>query len=911
MEVDVAPLRRSLVRGRRLVNATAVLTIAALIAALLAIWHLRVDAVKEANDEIHRLGVVLAEQTTRTLQTVDVVLRQIEQDIRVSGATDAASLREAFGGKDVTEALQKRLTDLPQIESFAIVGSDGNPVNVTGAGTAMAASLPDRSYFRHFAATPDPGVVVTDPIVNPATGATVVPMMRGLRSRDGTFLGVLTASIRLAYFDAFFNAVKFGAGMGVTIAKTDGTILAHFPETTLIGARLPPELPFYHKVAAGGGQYISGGVIDSRGRRFVSVHPLTEFPLVVDITRLEWNALAHWRRQALEIGGGVLCTTLCLALLLFGLSRQFAVIDASRERVKRQSDALRESEARLAEQSATLRTTLDHMNQGLIMVDKEGIVAVCNNRAGELLDIPPELMNSRPRFADLIDFQYRQDEFSVPGEPAPPKSAMHLVVEHEMTYERRRPNGTVLEVRSVPLAGGGMVRTFTDITARAAAQELLSHAATHGQLTGLANRAALTERFEQALAAARRDGGELAVLCLDLDRFKLVNDTLGHAAGDRLLALAAQRMRNALRHGDLLARMGGDEFAVLLVDPGGAAAIEQVAQRILTTVAMPYVLDGQQARIGVSIGIAVHAGDEATAEQMLRDADMALYQAKATGRNTWRFFASADCARARARGELESDLRAAIEQEQLTLAYQPICATATRLPVAFEALLRWNHPRRGAVSPAEFIPLAEASGLILPLGRWVIETACAQAATWAIPVRVAVNLSPAQFREHGLIAFIGDVLARTGLEPSRLELEVTEGLLLENNRDVAEAMHGLRAMGIRMVLDDFGTAHSSLSYLRDFPFDQVKIDGSFIRALNSDRQAGALVETMLAMARALGINVVVEGVETEEQLALLRKLRCELVQGYLLGHPDGGEVARDLLWRRATQRGDAFERAFG
>jgi predicted signal transduction protein with EAL and GGDEF domain len=359
-------------------------------------------------------------------------------------------------------------------------------------------------------------------------------------------------------------------------------------------------------------------------------------------------------------------------------------------------------------------------------------------------------------------------------------------------------------------------------------------------------------------------------------------------------------MREAARSLDIVGRLGGDEFAVVL--PGSnLAGAEQASRRLLEAIQEPYALGGVVARIGVSIGIAIYPTDGGTAEQLLRNADVALYSAKEAGRNTWRAFTGLDGQRENDRMELEREFRAAVEGLQFNIAYQPICDAATREPVGFEALLRWNNPRRGTISPAEFIPIAERTGLIIPLGRWAMESACAEAATWAIPLRIALNLAPAQFRDHGLPEFMEDLLSRTGLSPNRVDLEVTEGLLLEEAEDVVRTMQALRAMGMRIVLDDFGTAQSNLSYLRGFPFDAVKIDRSFLRALNSDRQARALVEAMMAMARALGLDVVGEGVETQEQLALLTHLRCRWVQGYLLGRPASNEETRDWVWRLAAR----------
>jgi predicted signal transduction protein with EAL and GGDEF domain len=366
-----------------------------------------------------------------------------------------------------------------------------------------------------------------------------------------------------------------------------------------------------------------------------------------------------------------------------------------------------------------------------------------------------------------------------------------------------------------------------------------------------------------------------------------------------LLVQVARRMHDIARNTDIIARLGGDEFAVVL--PGAnLAGAELVSRRLLESIGQPYVINGVMARIGVSIGIATYPGDGSTAERLMRNADTALYKAKAIGRNIWCAYTTEEGQREQERMQLGQDLRTAVEQQGFTLAYQPICNAASGEPVGFEALLRWIHPTSGPISPAEFIPLAEQTGMIIPLGRWVIETACAEAAAWDLPLRVAVNLSPAQFRDQDLLDFIRDALARSGLDPRRLDLEVTEGLLLEDIGSIVLTMQALRSMGIRMVLDDFGTAHSNLSYLRGFPFDGVKIDRSFLRALNSDAQARALVEAMLTMARALDLEVVGEGVETPEQLALLIHLRCALVQGFLLGRPQPPDVTRDLILRLAA-----------
>ena len=878
-------------RSRTLAWTTSVLMAFLAVAMAVAIWVLRQGAIADTEDDNHRLGVVLAEEVSRTLQADDSVLLQMLDKITRSGVGDVAALREKFGGLDIHVALAKRLIDLPQTSSFVIFDSAGRFVNDSARWPMPDYSNLSRSYIQHFLTTPDQGPYISEPLVSQSFGFKTSVLARRISGANGAFLGVIMAPIRLDYFDTLLARTGLSDGTLVSIIRRDGLMLVHYPTLDLPpDQRIPTNLPWYGTVASGGGHYTSYGALVSPGPTFISVHPLETYPLVVDVGRTKAAALARWQRQAIMMSAGVLAALISLTALLLALMRQIAISEASQERINQQVGAIKASEALLA-------TTLEHMNQGLIMVDAAGTIALYNRRALEILELPADFMAAHPRAIDVIDYQMQQDDLAAPSEPG---LDLATLLGSQSCYERSRPNGTVVEVRTAPLPDGGMVRTYTDITARAAAETMLGLAASHDQLTGLANRNGFNTRLEAALSAARRENTELAVLCLDLDGFKVINDTLGHGAGDQLLIQVAQRMRDLARGSDIVGRLGGDEFAVVL--PGAnLTGAENVARRLLEAIRTPFTLGEETARIGVSIGIAAYPIDGGTAEQLLRNADSALYKAKTGGRNGWCSYASEDGQRERMRMLLEQDLRTAVELRQFPLAYQPICDVITSEPAAFEALLRWNHPTRGAISPSEFIPIAEQTGLILPLGRWVIEVACAEAAAWAAPLRIAVNLSPAQFRDDDLVGFIQDVLTRTGLSAQRLELEVTEGLLLEDVEDVVRTMQTLRAMGIRMVLDDFGTAHSNLSYLRGFPFDTVKIDRSFLRALNSDRQARALVEAMLAMARALDLDVIGEGVETQEQLTLLSAMQCRWVQGYLLGRPAPSADTRELIWKFASR----------
>ena len=429
-----------------------------------------------------------------------------------------------------------------------------------------------------------------------------------------------------------------------------------------------------------------------------------------------------------------------------------------------------------------------------------------------------------------------------------------------------------------------------DVTAARRSDERIIYLARYDSLTGLPNRM----RFQDALTEACGAEAPFALHCLDLDGFKAVNDTLGHAAGDSLLVAVAGRLRACLRDGDVAARLGGDEFAVLQVNAtlDGAAAL---AQRLIEHIGEPYQLGELSASVGVSVGIALQGEGRQVAEDLLRGADLALYHSKSKGRGVWHVFEAAMAVRAHARHSLLAELRHAIAHAELVLDFQPICDLATGAIIGAEALVRWLHPVRGRISPAEFIPAAEESGLIVALGEWVLRRACTEAAAWAGAARVAVNLSPVQFRDPGLLPLVDQVLAETGLPAQRLELEITESVFLDAQETTLACLNALRARGIHIALDDFGTGYSSLSYLRSFPFDRVKIDRSFIRDLGVNDEAAAIVHAIVDMASSLGMRTTGEGVETQSQADLLARTGCGQVQGYLFGRPCAPEAIGSVM----------------
>ena len=532
---------------------------------------------------------------------------------------------------------------------------------------------------------------------------------------------------------------------------------------------------------------------------------------------------------------------------------------------------------------------LAEMAVPLLLLDAGGSVVFANARAAALLACAEPV--GLPLPALLAPFGAAEPE----AEPilAAVRAARPVRARLTLGGDRR------VEAALAPLSAGGFALTFEDVT------EQLRGAALARQepLTGLCNRVGLHDRLDAALAEAARTGAPLAVLMLDLDRFKTVNDTLGHPVGDALLRKVAERLRRATRSGDVVARLGGDEFAILQVDPqvGPHAGVEQphaaeaLARRLVDLVGRTYVVDGHMLNVGVSVGVAIAPADGQNADDLLKHADLALYRAKAEGRGTYRFFEPAMNAQMQARRGLEIDLRRAMALKQFDLAFQPQIQLESGEVTGFEALLRWNHPERGSVSPALFIPLAEEIGIIVGIGEWVLRTACREAARWPQPASIAVNLSPVQFRGGRLVETVVNVLAQTGLDPARLELEITEGALLENTDSVLDVLNGLRALGVKISMDDFGTGYSSLSYLQKFPFDKIKIDQSFVRGMEGNAECGAIVRAIARLGASLGMRTTAEGVETAAQLDAIRAEGCTEVQGYLTGRPMPAAQAAALL----------------
>jgi diguanylate cyclase (GGDEF)-like protein len=847
----------------------------AIVAAIAGADWLAIDMQRAAAIEDYRIATTnlangMAAQTAGMLGGADQALQTLVGALTAGAPPSAARIAAVLGSDSAYDLLAVRGARLPVIASLAVLGEDGLVASAIGAWPPQETDLSGQDFFHHLRGTDDgqPFIGLVDRTADGVGRHCLIA--RRLDGPGGRFVGVVLAELSFSALETLYRAAmpRFRT---LTLLTADGTALLRYPwQEEVVGRIIPPGWAWHADVAAGGGSYLGLGFFDAVPILAV-MRKVGDLPLEIMISLAQTDVLAGWYRQRLWlILGGIVASGLAMALV-----RLFAL---QLERLARQNTLLEEARAQLT-------LAMSNISQGLCFFDGEQRLIVCNERFGELYSLPEAATRPGTPLAGIVARCYAAGDPAElsPGEflaahaaPAPGSAVRERILELR--------DGRTIAIQHQRMPDGGWVATHEDITERRRAEERISYLARHDVLTGLANRAMLLERIGKARIGAGR-GASFAVLFLDLDRFKAVNDTLGHAAGDELLRAVAARLLDAVREDDVVARLGGDEFVVLqlgLQSPDDAATL---AQRIIASLAMPYRIGDAEVIIGVSIGIDIAAGDRIAAADLLKNADMALYTAKSEGRGRFRFFEAEMDASVQARHALERDLRHAVGAQAFVLNYQPIRDARTGGLRGWEALLRWQHPVRGLIGPQEFIGVAEDSGLIVPIGQWVLAQACRDAAAWPPDVRVCVNLSPVQFRSPALVDVVGDALAQAGLAGSRLELEITESVLLDGSERNLGLMKRLRFLGVSIAMDDFGVGHSSLGYLRRFPFGRVKIDRSFVKDLAMRSDGLAVVRAILGLCRDLGIPTTAEGVETEEQRAILLTEGCTEMQGFLFGRP--------------------------
>jgi diguanylate cyclase (GGDEF)-like protein len=834
------------------------------------------------------------------------------QSMGVSNDERYASLMTT---SEMHHVLKDRISGLSFVTALAVVDRNGTILNFSRYWPVPDISLADRLYFKTLRAGAATRYV-SEPVQTRATAAWTFYLAQRFDAPDGSFLGIVLSSIELAYFQNFFAEVEPEPDAFVAMLRRDGVMLVRHPGVDRVIGATPPTVGW--RILADGldhGTARSVSSVDGQ-ERLVAVHSLSHFPLAISIGRTVEATLLPWRAQMRYLAGivGLLEAGIaCLVLLgLRHLRNRDLLARAELSRGKAEADrsaaeTSAHNERNLAAYYARFNAAVNNLSQGLCMFDQDDRLIIFNPRLAEIFAVPAGRLGVEKPLAGALRAAIRSRAISRADVRRIRKDLLalesfpdHASVIWDVGNER------ALSVTFETMAEQGWLMTFEDITDRRRREAQISHMARHDALTGLPNRLLFHERMVAAVALAAR-GVAQAALCLDLDRFKDVNDTLGHPLGDALLQAVTARILRCVRETDTVARLGGDEFAIIVSPLRQSKDANVLADRLIEELALPYEISGHQLVIGASIGIAMIPDDGLTPDMLLKNADLALYRAKADGRGCYRHFKPEMDAMLRARRLLELELRRAFALQECELYYQPLIHIDSRQVCAFEALLRWPRPDRPPIGPAEFIPVAEEMGLIVPLGKWILEAACNEAMSWPQRMAVAVNLSPVQFKSRQIVEMVRAALDQSGLEPDRLELEITETVLLEDTTETLSTLHQLRAIGVRISMDDFGTGYSSLSYLLKFPFDKVKIDRSFMAGLGEGGNSDAIIRAVTGMCHDLGMETIAEGVETPEQLAFLQQRQCTEVQGFLFSRAvPGAEVA--TLLAAFAQNGNGWSR---
>jgi diguanylate cyclase (GGDEF)-like protein len=855
--------------GRYIFGATLLIAAIAFGTAIM-VSNFRERALHDSERELENTVLLLAHHFDQQFEEFEVVQKELVAYIRLTGIASTEAFKRQMSSQEMREILKNKSNGSPDVAGVNIFDSDGQLIN-SSVWPRPAVNVADRSYF--IAAKLDPASTkVSIELVRSrlSGGGWTALISRTITGPSGEFLGLVTRGIATASFEKFFAPIAIGNDAVISLFHRDGTMIARYPHIDdLIGQNFSRS-PFFGVLAnADHGTARNKGVVDGRDR-LGSVRQLSNFPIVVVATTSVSLALADWRGQTRLLVGVAGMSVLVIAVMMFLIIRQLSL------------------------QHHRLGIAVNNMTQSLLLFDSSQRLIICNQRYIEMFRLSPGVARPGCSFRDLI--ANRKDNGSFSGDIDQYCSSVVRNVElGKVTLNVvENPDGRSIQIVNQPLADGGWVTTLEDVTERKRSDERIAHLAHFDALTELPNRVLFQEQLEGALARIVY-GEQVALLYIDIDEFKSVNDSLGHRIGDELLKSVAASLRDCLDEADIIARLGGDEFAVVQTAVKHSEDVTALVTRIYQSIRGRRECLGHLVTTDASIGIAFASQNGIDIEQLLKNADLAMYAAKAAGRRTYRFFEPEMDVRMKARHALEIDLRQAIIEGGLEVYYQPIIDLQRDRISGCEALLRWHHPQRGMISPAEFIPVAEETGLIDQLGEWVLTTASAEAATWPGNIKLAVNVSPVQFRSDTLALKVVAALAASGLSANRLELEITEAVLIRDDDAALAILHQLRALGVRIALDDFGTGYSSLSYLQRFAFDKIKIDRCFIANIAESGGSSSIVQAVVNIAAARNMTTTAEGVETQAQLDLLRTLGCTEMQGYLFSAAKPATEIRRLL----------------
>jgi diguanylate cyclase (GGDEF)-like protein len=867
-----------------LVVAGVLLVTAIAVGTAMTVDNFRERAMDHSKRELENTVLLLTRHFDQQFQDLQQVQRSLTAHLWQSGIIAPENFARRMTTHDAHLMLKAKLGN-DFTGNLTVLDANGNLINWTDYWPVPEINVADQDYFIRLKTILEANDEVVQPVLSRITGRWETLFARKLVGPNGEFLGVVTRGIDPDHFEQFFASVMLGDNAAIAMFHRDGTLMARYPSagnatgSKMNSGALMQHLRFSDEPATK--RMISP--VDGIDR-IGTIRLTRDFPIALVATATVDGALADWRTQTrfLVIVAGL--SALTIAGLLFLIIRH----------IRRQNRA---AQAQLTLEKNRLGTAIDNMTQGLLLFDAQARVVICNQRYIDMYGLSWDVIKPGCSFHDVI--AHRKETGSFEGDVDSYVAGIMLEVPYSHIQIMHTADGRTIQISSRPVADGGWVATHEDITERRITEEKIAHLAHYDALTDLPNRSLFRSELERELKRTER-GAQCAVLYIDIDEFKGINDSLGHPVGDELLKAIAVRLRGCVRGSDVVARLGGDEFAIVQTSIETHSDITDLVGRIYDAIREPFECLGHRLLTDASIGIALAPRDGTDLDELLKNADLAMYGAKADGRRTYRFFQPDMDAKVKARRTLELDLRQAIDNGGFTAGgfevyYQPLLDLQDDHITGCEALLRWRHPERGMISPCEFIPVAEEIGVIGQLGEWVLTTACMEAATWPGDIKIAVNVSPVQFRSQTLSLKVAAALAASGLPARRLELEITEAVLIRDDEIALAILHRLRSLGVRIALDDFGTGYSSLSYLQRFPFDKIKIDRCFISDLAEANGSSSIVQAVVNIAAARNMSTTAEGVETETQKQLLRALGCTEMQGWLFSAARPAAEVRALI----------------
>ena len=863
-----------------LILSAAALVIAIMLGTAYFAMQYRERALEVAERQLNNTALLLSRHFDQQLLDLQHVQEDVVTGLRADGVNTADEFERKMSTLAAHEMLRSKLSVLPHVGALNLWSAKGWLINSSEMWPVADATVTDRYYFKEFTSgRPTPDVIV-EPVVSKVTKVWTTVFARKIIGREGEIIGFAVRGVEPSHFEAFVGSLALDGDTAISMIHRNGTIIARYPQDSkLIGHNVANTEAF--KIALARDGNVSGRFTSARlsEDKVGAVKSLMHFPILIIATTRTETALADWRAQTrLQFFAAALAIIVVIGMV-FLIVRQ----------LRRQHAA---AQAKLSEKSLHLDTAISNMTQGLLLFDATGRLVICNRQYVDMFGLSPDVVKPGVHLRDLL--RHRRERGSFDGD-IEAYCARFLDPQGSLVSDTftTTPDGRTIRLIFKRLPDGGWATTLEDVTEGRRDQARIEHLAHYDALTNLPNRSLFQRHAEGLLLET--EGRAFAILYIDIDEFKRINDTLGHLIGDEFLKSVAERLRQSVGPEDFIARLGGDEFAILQNGIAGAEDVHALVARIYQALRTPFDCNGHQLSGDASIGIAIAPRDGSDLFDLLKNADLAMYAAKTAGRRTYRFFDPEMELKANHRRELEADLRTALAEGGFELHYQPQVDLGSNRVTGCEALLRWRHPARGMVSPADFVPVAEETGLIEEIGQWVLRTACTEAAKWPADIRIAVNVSPVQFRSETLPLKVASALTESGLDPRRLELEITEAVLIADDDAALSTLNQLRTLGVHIALDDFGTGYSSLQYLQRFPFDKIKIDRSFVKEVARNSSSASIIRAVVSIAADRDMITTAEGVETLQQRETVQNLGCTQMQGYLFSAARPAEEIRAML----------------